>query len=286
MSNILKDLNLEQLKSVCNVSINSILKEIEHRENNIEKSKEDYFSVSTEKKVIFSQGNLQYHCVRDEWRFAPKQTDYIGNNNTNISPNYNGWIDLFGWGSGHYPINKSTNSEDYRINTDWGINKIGDCAPNTWRTLTSDEWNYIICGRDKASRLIGVAQVNGVNGIIILPDNWICPNNITFKTGFHNGLSVENYGHYQKLSVTDWNELEKFGAIFLPAGGHRYGSRVKCLQNYGYYWSSNEYISKYPSESESVSPLADFLYFAPDMARVFSHNRFVGRSVRLVKDVL
>ena len=53
MSNILKDLNLEQLKSICNVSINSILKEIEHRENNNEKSKENYFSVSTEKKLYF-----------------------------------------------------------------------------------------------------------------------------------------------------------------------------------------------------------------------------------------
>ena len=47
-------------------------------------------------QVYFSQGNLQYQASTDTWRFAENQYDIIGNANSNISPTYDGWIDLFG----------------------------------------------------------------------------------------------------------------------------------------------------------------------------------------------
>ena len=53
------------------------------------------FSVSSTQTVTFSPGNLQYHPMKKKWRFAEKQTDYIGYANSNISTTYNGWIDLF-----------------------------------------------------------------------------------------------------------------------------------------------------------------------------------------------
>lgn len=53
-------------------------------------------------KVYFSQGNLQYQASTNTWRFAEHQWDYVGEGNNNISPNYNGWIDLFGWGTSGY----------------------------------------------------------------------------------------------------------------------------------------------------------------------------------------
>ena len=59
------------------------------------------FSVAADKTVTFSPGNLQYHAANDEWRFAPSQLDYIGDDNANISETYNGWIDLFCWGTGN-----------------------------------------------------------------------------------------------------------------------------------------------------------------------------------------
>lgn len=57
------------------------------------------FSVSADKQVSFSKGNLQYQASTNTWRFAENQTDYIGNSNSNISATYDGWIDLFGWGT-------------------------------------------------------------------------------------------------------------------------------------------------------------------------------------------
>ena len=75
---------------------------------------------------------------------------------------------MFGWGTGNNPTNKSSNYDDYPTFVDWGVNKIGSDAPNTWRSLTKEEWAYIILGRYNAEELKGVAQVNGVNGLILL----------------------------------------------------------------------------------------------------------------------
>ena len=85
------------------------------------------FSVSPIKKVIIAPGNLQYNAVsKGSWRFAEHQYDIIGNNNTHISSEYNGWIDLFGWGTGNAPINTSINADDYGEWNEWGANTISN----------------------------------------------------------------------------------------------------------------------------------------------------------------
>ncbi|MBR2618462.1 MAG: hypothetical protein IKC81_04055 [Paludibacteraceae bacterium] len=230
------------------------------------------FSVSATKTVTFSPGNLQYHPVNDEWRFAPSQLDYIGEANANISKTYNGWIDLFCWGTGNNPTNASTDYNDYQTFVDWGVNQIGNDAPNTWRTLTYEEWEYIINGRSNASNLKGVAQVNGVNGLILLPDGWTCPSGVTFKYGFHNNHGTEYYAEYQTFSSSEWTKLEASGAVFFPAAGSRKGSDVYYVQSDGYYWSA----------TESNSRRAHNLYSYSYGARVLFSNRFYGQSVRLV----
>ena len=230
------------------------------------------FSVSATKTVTFSPGNLQYHPANNEWRFAPSQLDCIGEDNENISSTYNGWIDLFGWGTGNNPTNKSTDYEDYQTFVDWGVNKISNDAPNTWRTLTYDEWNYLRWERPNYDKLIGVAQVNDVNGLILLPDNWTCPSGVTFKSGFHNDYGTEYYADYQTFSSSDWAKLEASGAVFFPAAGYRNGSSVYYVQNYGGYWSATE-----------GDPNADFLYFFSGGAYM-NYSRSDGLSVRLVQD--
>ena len=232
------------------------------------------FSVSATKTVTFSPGNLQYHPANDEWRFALSQLEYIGNDNANISDTYNGWIDLFGWGTGNNPTNTSKdNGGDYQTFVDWGVNKIGKDAPNTWRTLTYIEWVYIINERSNASNLKGVAQVNGVNGLILLPDGWTCPSGVTFKSGFDDDLCTECYGNYQTFSASDWSKLESSGAVFFPAAGYRYGSGVSDVQDDGYCWSASK-----------GSYYAGGLYFYSSGANMGDHGRGYGRSVRLVQD--
>ncbi|MCQ2606874.1 MAG: hypothetical protein MJ204_10120 [Bacteroidales bacterium] len=243
------------------------------------------FSVSADKQVYFSQGNLQYQASTKTWRFAEHQYDMIGDANKNISSTYNGWIDLFGWGtSGYnskYPYMTSTDYSDYGVvgdkyadiagtNFDWGVyNKIsnGGNVAGQWRTLTYEEWDYVFEERADASSLKGLATVNGVTGLILLPDNWTTPGGITFKSGM-NGFDSNTY------STSEWSKMEANGAIFLPAAGNRSGTDVNNVGSNGYYWSSTAYDYDY----------AGFLLFYSDGAcTTYDGYRSYGRSVRLVR---
>ncbi|MCQ2608768.1 MAG: LamG domain-containing protein [Bacteroidales bacterium] len=98
----------------------------------IRNSQQGKFSTPTG-NIDFAPANLQYHCTKHIWRFAENQYDYIGAANANISDSYNGWIDLFGYGTSgknYSPTLHSTNNSDYAsgdisgTENDWGINEI------------------------------------------------------------------------------------------------------------------------------------------------------------------
>ena len=236
------------------------------------------FSVSSSKQVSFSKGNLQYHPANDEWRFAESQLDYIGGSNNNCSSTYNGWLDLFGWSTRatNFGVSTSTSNSNYSGSfVDWGTNQIGSDAPNAWRTLTCDEWRYVAFDRPNATSLRGVAQVNGVNGLILLPDTWVCPAGVTFKSGFHSSYGVDYYAPYQTFTADQWAKLEAAGAVFLPAAGHRDRSNVDYVQYYGYYWSATVCNSNF----------AYYLSFGSGGAGTGNLDRCLGLSVRLVKDL-
>ncbi|MBO5405041.1 MAG: hypothetical protein J6A13_03490 [Paludibacteraceae bacterium] len=250
------------------------------------------FSVSADKQVTFSKGNLQYTQSTNTWSFAENQYDYIGTDNViggdvTSDPTYGDdkegtaladKIDLFGWSTSatNFGVSTSTDDNDYSGSfVDWGTNQIGADAPNTWRTLTYDEWGYVLFDRPNASSLKGVAQVNGVNGLIFLPDTWVCPEGITFKSGFHSERGVYYYAAYQTFTADQWSILEAAGAVFLPSAGYRDGSSVDNVQGDGPYWSATEYKSY----------IARYLGFNSDVANVGNYLRYNGLSVRLVKDL-
>lgn len=227
------------------------------------------FSVGMDKKIKFSPGNLQYQASTDTWRFARHQWDMIGEDNSNISNTYSGWIDLFGWGTGNNPTLTSRNNLNYSNFFDWGLNNITNSGgdDNAWRTLTSEEWNYLIKTRENAADLRGQASVNGVNGYVLLPDNWTLPDGLTF-------ISDPRDWTTNQYSITDWSKMEKAGAVFLPAAGYRDGYEMVDVFEDGGYWSS--------------TPLANHegfaWYFCFNSFQAYTGDilRFGGFSVRLV----
>lgn len=228
------------------------------------------FSVSSNNKVRFAKGNLQYQASTKTWRFAEHQWDMIGDANKNISSSYSGWIDLFGWGSGNNPTKSSTSSSDYSTFTDWGNNTISNGGGKSWFTLTKDEWVYVF---DKRSTSSGIryakAIVNGVNGVILLPDNWSSSNYSLSNTNKYDAGFSSN-----RISQSDWtNKFEANGAVFLPAAGWRYGTYVYSVGSYGYYWSASFEASDYAYDVHFYESFlsADYWYY-----------RSSGRSVRLV----
>ena len=241
------------------------------------------FSVSADKQVQFSTGNLQYTQSTKTWSFAAQQYEMLGA--ANIADDaLADKIDLFGWSgsiaTAQWGVSTSKEDADYSGNfADWGQN-IGDGT--TWRTLTNDEWTYLRSGRANASSLKGVARITlnadgneYANGLILLPDNWTAPDGVTFKSGFASSYSIQAYADYQTFTLDQWSKLEAAGAVFLPASGARSGLNVRSVQSSGCYWSA--------TPNGSIN--AYILNFYPDEAYPYCEHRYYGQAVRLVKDV-
>ena len=255
------------------------------------------FSVSATQQVYFSQGNLQYKASTNTWRFATNQWDYVGDGNASISQTYNGWIDLFGWGTSgwnngniYYHPWDSNNSNGslygppglYDLigsfaNADWGVyNPIsnGGNTTNQWRTLTNSEWAYLTYTRNTTSGILyAKAQVNGVCGVILLPDDW-SPSIFNL-----NNVNIYNSNFSSNtITATQWTTLENAGAVFLPAASRRDGTSVQWVGfAMGYYWTTSSAWNNNGQAYIMYMSMGDFGYSAGD-------NRCAGLSVRLVHD--
>ena len=214
-------------------------------------------------KVTFSPGNLQYNG--SAWSFHANQWDVLA-----------GWsstgCDRFYWEkSGNYGSEENYTG-DASATVDWGDNLSGG-----WRTLSSDEWAYLFSffnGRPDAVNKYGYGRVNGVNGMILLPDNWTLPDGLSFTPG------NDSWG-YNSYDTGEWSQMECAGAVFLPAAGARqeFSSVVKIIENgsAGMYWSSTKYND---SEAYNVFFRENNPIHAGNLT-----NRLTANSVRLVKNV-
>ena len=262
-------------------------------------------------QVYFSQGNLQYigSAATPYWKFAENQWDYLGSSQNGDSQTID--RDLFGWGTSgwnngnmyYQPYNTGTNYDEnagfgygptdgtsYKFdltgtyaNADWGIyNAIsnGGNIPNQWRTMTITEWNYVFNNRSTPSGIrYAKGNVNGVNGVILLPDSW---DNSIFTFNYPN-LSAPPFTGNQ-ITASEWETIEANGAVFLPAAGCRWngGTTVSYDGGCGYYWSAS--FINYGAMSSLVffdgSRLTTFIetYY-------YYYCRNYGHSVRLVRDV-
>ena len=262
-------------------------------------------------QVYFSQGNLQYQASSNTWRFAENQFDIIGSANSNISSTYDGWIDLFGWGTsgwdngnvyykpydyehltdwnaadfayGYGPTDGTNYNYDLTgayANADWGVyNAIlnGGNVPNQWRTLTSNECYWLFVNRSTPSGIrYAKAVVNEANGVILLPDNW--------STSIY-GLNYTNRSdapyNTNVITLTEWEMMEENGAVFLTAAGGRgyNGSSVSYSNNsIGTYWLS--------SKDNTWLDCASCTSFGSDYVGAYGGgSRYNGKSVRLVRNV-
>ena len=235
------------------------------------------FSVGEGKYVSFSQGNLQYTQSTDTWRFAEHQYDFIGKGNI-TNGQLGQIIDMFGWSADADPANKwgvTIAEEGFDGDfVDWGLNYIHGEAPGSWRTLSQDEWSYLLSCRQHATELWGVAQVAGVNGVIILPDRWSPTDDLPFVAG----INENGYAAQQTLSVEQWQLMEELGAVFLPAAGGRDGASLASshIDRIGWYWLST------PTDPGKASCVR----FECNLMVQRNGWRQAGLSVRLVHDTI
>ncbi|MDY6289549.1 MAG: hypothetical protein SPM02_08875, partial [Bacteroidales bacterium] len=86
------------------------------------------------------------------------------------------------------------------------------------------QWSYLLnlTSNDKRSGKCRIGSVNGVNGLIIAPDDF-------------------NQSLPQTISSTDFvNNYQKKGVVFLPAGGH-----MNYLANVNHSWGFSQEVNGY-----------------------------------------
>ena len=266
------------------------------------------FSVSSTKQVWFSRGNLQYNNNGTHaWRFAWNQWDYCQQSAGTWETG--SWVDLFGWGtwtgSSPNPMNTSTSNNDYSWdNSDFSMDLDNGCG--TWRTLTKNEWTWLIsptyqpnpgtncrtsstvCGVDNAR--YAFATVNGKAGLIIFPDIYTHPSGVTPLQNINQTFTYPN--HYIVLDVFNyniysgdaWAKMEEAGCVFLPVAGERlngtevhfgYTDYLNVYHPYSNYWSSS--ASDYDGQSSCFTLSYTFGPYG-------NGNSYYGYSVRLVQD--
>ncbi len=202
------------------------------------------FSVSADKQVVFAPGNLS----EDGHGFVEHQWEYGG---------------LFGWGTGDRLADTTDDWHSYVRFVDWGKNVEGG-----WRTLTGDEWHYLLFERKDAEDKRSVGTVDGRHGLLLLPDEWVLPSGCPFVSHVK-GWGVNVY------SVSQWEQMESAGAVFLPAAGFRWGEVSYSDGCQGLYWSS--------TIKEEGCPYT--MHFDGSILSVdWDNTPHFGQSVRLVRD--
>ena len=293
--------------------------EPEHPENEGELTGK--FQVSETQYVVFSQGNLQYNaqfsmhnaqCTkRDDgskgmgiWQLAENQYDCTGADNADADSTYNGWIDIFGWGTSgwksgakaYQPWSVSSVAADYQPvdatsdltgtadYADWGrYNAIynGGNRPYEWRVLTAEEWLYLFQHGQWTMGRVQVSDRKSVRGFMLLPVGFQCPAGVTVhllgsgnETGTQKAVSQGDYAA-NRYTLEQFEMLQTAGMVFLPCAGFRDAGEVDYVNMVGGYWSSTAYGSLN----------AKALYFFANMVDAnYLPLRCFGYSVRLVKD--
>ena len=206
-----------------------------------------------------------------------------------VSATYSGWIDLFCWGTSgwdcgnvyYHPYDKDGEGEQYGplgyssltgeyANSDWGVyNPIinGGNQSGLWRTMTLSEWYYVMSYRAQASEKLSMAQVNGVHGCVILPDEWDCPTGLSFVPQSFDWIT-------NVYTEQQWKQMELKGAVFLPASGERNSIGLLSYDRCEYHTANAS------SDWSCWHFIIDISGFVGDTG----YTRVLAPSVRLVQD--
>jgi len=258
---------------------------------------EPLFSVSQTTKVRFSKSNLYYNG--STFLFEKYQYDY--RTWQNCESCIDGTIEPNGTPTGNCGLFVWSKNESDAVSVDtWsnGVNDIfftndenNETSPNddfivngekgVWRTLTYEEWVYVLNINNSSDPLVGrqyanrfaMAKVNGVCGLLLFPDGYtgtVSGDGIGTINSTSEGFPSSN------IQQVTWTSMVTAGVVFLPASNGRSGGAVGG-GTFGNYWSStpNTYNTAY------------YMYFDNGFSikvGISSYQRVYGWAVRLVRN--
>ena len=162
------------------------------------------FSVSADKQVYFSKGNL--------WADGDNALHFESSQNAFNSNYETSHVSHFTWSSTVSAATGESSNGDNLFCEE--IHKVSvDGSEAIYYALSIDEWQYLLSNHTKKW-----AEINGVNGYVIAPDGFAG----TLKDSYDNDAA-----------------LSDLNLVFLPAAGFRYGSDVINIGPFGFYRSSS-----------------------------------------------
>ena len=216
------------------------------------------FTVASGTRVYFAKGNL---VKTGASTYAFESTQYTVHTNKPL---------LFGYPRYYFTWSEIASSSNNPVSFTIG--------GSTYKTLTSAQWQYVL-GLDGSARggtsvsasghFYAKAVVNGINGLILLPDNW---SDSYYTLSNYNTTGAAFSGN--TITSDQWATLESKGCVFLPMAGLSYGSSVDGASTHGRYWSCTEYSSTYAYSLVFDSSGVDMYYYFYET---------IGQSVRLVR---
>lgn len=234
------------------------------------------FSVAANKQVYFSKGNLNGWRYEDDWSLAATQYTMKGNANMTDSGYPADEVDLFAWSTpqdyygtafGYGDDDESVVARFQGPFVEWGKSEgVTSLMGSGWQTPANTEWRYLLDERPNAAGLKALATVAGTRGLVLLPDAWKAPSDVTVADG----------GTY---TDEQWTSLENAGAVFLPAAGKfNDGLSLDDVGTVGCYWSSTLSDQKTPNSVNEAYAMS----FSTSVKPAGLISRRTGAAVRLV----
>ena len=179
--------------------------------------------------------------------------------------------------------------------------RAGTAIGQTWRTLSSSEWEYAYEGAKRTEidgkLKCGMGRIDTTGhgdyacGLFFIPDKmhyYLMPAGLTFTPGVANRFQTNTFTYAQ------FKLLESYGVVFLPACGARTGS-IHHTNQIGFYWSSSSNTNIVSYDGVTLEYAAEHAYSfringldgVPDNERltsVYTENKFDGNGVRLVRN--
>lgn len=288
-----------------------------------EKSVRGLYSVSATQRVYFSHGNLffridsrtrggnfftgYYYTYTGTWGFYEKQYGgwQYGAQFDEFEPSasggtYNNYaqtdavgnrLSYFSWGYNSNPTkyNSNTSSSTW---AEWGSQTaISREVGTNWRTLTDEEWRYLMNTRTMAfgapryvrARLLGVDKLSdddnpahsgitiNVRGLLLYPDRY--PTNDQVNYPYY----ADNINNWTDIDAATWAKMESAGCVFLPGTGYRLETTIKAHGEgednmYGLYQSK----SKYPSNSSYYDGFRPGIIYGLGDRTLSSYSDMIG----------
>ena len=249
--------------------------------------------------------------------YGPVGTDYVVRSFSGTGEAYFG--QCWDWTNcdpvSHIPASTGSGQTLQSLYADWGYvhntelnatitdptKRAGTAVGQTWRTLSSAEWEYAYEGAKRieidGKLKCGMGRIDTTGhgdyacGLFLLPDRmhyYLMPAGLTFTPGVANRFETNTFTYAQ------FKLLESYGVVFLPACGARTNS-IHHTNEIGFYWSSSSNTNIISYDGVTLTHAAEHAYSfringltgVPENQRltsVYTENKFDGNGVRLVRN--